>query len=173
MTKQRDKNVRKAVTEGDDKGNLSDDGIRDFLGTSIQLDYKTYKQAYPNMAFVLPVDRGSEMLRYERAGFEYVPLNQKDEVRGRQDSVVRWECGSAKDGSPEYQYLMMIDKEQYERIKGAKNNQALEPMRRMKAQSDAGQANSVGDVSGSVATYAPQLSTGGSGMDIGQSIENF
>lgn len=155
--KQENKNVRAKVGVADRKK-----AIRKLIGKQRKIDIDYYQeQVGPDYRVVAIVDRGNELQAWLSMGAEYIPESRPDKAKGEQGAAREW-CGTAENGTAEYQYYLSVPADLYDDIIAMKQEDAMRPVDILENRARGGQDNETGI--GGVETYAPNLPSGGVGM---------
>jgi hypothetical protein len=136
-----------------------------------RLDSTMYEEARPDMKFCWVNDTDGDIDRHIEAGFE--PVERKTHS-GRSfegltdrtdDKWVRSVGGTHDGGATMYVYLLMIDKDRYHAIKIKPNEERNKEIQQaMGLAAREGKADSSARDGSDIATYAPNLPTGGQGF---------
>ena len=143
------------------------------LNRKKRIDTSVYEEKEPNMKFCVINDMDGEVQKYIDAGFEPVKQAHRSErvFKGLTDrnsgEWAKWVVGTNEGGQPMHAYLLKIDREAYQNI-------IINPLkgRNHEIQTAMGRAAKNGEASADardgsrVETYAPNLPTGGQGLDI-------
>lgn len=139
------------------------------LNRKKRIDISVYEDKYKGKKFCVINDMDGEVQKYIDAGFEPVEQSNRSgrEFKGLTDrntgEWAKWVVGTNEGGQPMHAYLLMIEKDMYEKIITGPLKKRNQDIQKAMGRGEA----SANDRDGAkVETYAPNLPTGGKGLDI-------
>jgi len=134
-----------------------------------RIDITAYQEKYPGKKFCVINDMDGDVQKYIDAGFDAVEVTTRSErhFKGLTDrntgEWARWVVGTNEGGQAMHAYLLMIDKDAYQKI-------IIDPVKRRNLEirnaMGTGKASASDRDGSNLETYAANLPTGGQGIDI-------